>query len=312
MRPAWAAALGLVLVTAVATASALPELDEPRRVRPAGERVLEPLAIDAEMRSWLRSRMARWTRPEQRLAKLAEALLEGRGGFGEVNFPEPTPTAIEAFRSRSANCAGFALLFAALAREAGVPAFFVVVPQQRDRLRTGDLRVVEDHLAAGAFASGRLVIYDLGGRIRRPPPAARPVSDLTALAVFQSNRGTELLAAGRLPEAVERLQLAIELDPELAAAWVNLGVSKRRIGDLAGAEAAYRRALELEPRHPAARDNLVSLLHLYGRHEDVRNLRAEPEGLDALSALSQAAARLERGELEAARGLYLRALTLSR
>ncbi len=305
-------ALGLIFFTAGAATSAPSPPDEPRRARPAAEGVLEPLAIDAEMRRWLGSVVGRRTGPEQRLAKLADALLDGRAGLREMPFPEPTPTAIEAFRSRSANCVGFALLFVALAREMGVPAFFVVVPQQPDRLQKGDLQVLEDHLAAGAFVGGRLVLYDLGGRSARPSRAARPVSDLTALAVFQSNRGTELLAAGRLPEAVARLELAVELDPKLAAAWVNLGVAKRRSGDLARAEEAYRQALELDPRHPGARDNLVNLLHRHGRLEEALTLETEPESEDPLFALSRAAARLEQGELEAARSLYLRALALSR
>ncbi len=303
--------LALILVTTGAAASAPYPLDESRREQPAAGEVLEPLAVDAEMRRWLESAVGRQAGPEQRLAKLAVALLEGRPGLREVPFPEPTPTAVEAFRSRSANCVGFALLFVALAREMDAPAFFAVVPQRRDRLTRGDLQVVEDHLAAGVFTGGRLVLYDLGGRIRRPPRAARPVSDLTALSVFQSNRGAELLAAGRLPDAVTRLELAIKLDPELAAAWVNLGVARRRSGDLARAEYAYRRALELDPRQPGARDNLVNLLHLHGRLEEARSLEAGSERADPLAALSRAAARLERGELKAARSLYRRALALS-
>ena len=305
------AILGLILLTAglAACASTLP--NEPRRQRPAAEGALEPLAIDAEMKRWLESTVGRRPGREQRLAKLAVALLEGRGGLDEVVFPEPTPTAIEAFRSRSANCVGFAFLFVALVREVDVPAFFVAVPQRRDRQRAGDLRVIEDHLAAGAMVDGRLVLYDLGGRFRRPPRAARPVSDLTALSIFHSNRGTELLATGHLAAAVARLELAVELDPELAAAWVNLGVARRRSGDLAGAEVAYRRALELDPQHPGARDNLVDLLHRHGRREEALTLETEPEQVDPLAALSRAAARLEQGELEAARSLYLRALALS-
>ncbi len=312
-RYKWAllAATVLALFSAGAGASASSSSSAPRRDGPGAEALLEPLAVDTEMRSWLNKAVDRRAGPERRLAGLLTALRDGRGGLREVLFPEPTPTAIEAFRSRSTNCVGFAMLFVALAREAGVPAFFVVVPQRRERLREGDFEVVEDHLAAGAAVGGRLVVYDLGGRSRRPPRGARPVSDLTALSVFQSNRGIELLAAGQPRQAVERLELAIELDPELAAAWANLGVSRRRIGDFAGAEEAYRRALELDPRHPAARDNLVHLLHRHGRLDEARALQTG-SAADPLAALSRAADRLERGELEAARSFYLRALALSR
>ncbi len=301
---------GLIwIATRVGASPSPPDILKP--TEPTSAEMLEPLAIDDEMKHWLESTMSRRAGPERRLEALAAALLDGRG-LGDVLFPKSTPTAIEAFRSRSANCVGFALLFVALAREADVPAFFVVIPQRRDGARTDDLRIIEDHLAAGAMIGGRLLLYDLGGRIRRPPTASRPVSDLTALAVFQSNRGTELLASGRIREALARLELATQLDPELAAAWVNLGVAKRRAGDLAGAESAYRRALELDPRHPGARDNLVNLLHLYGRLEEAATLSVETVRPDPLDALSQAATRLERGELAAARTLYLKALALSR
>ncbi len=302
--------LGLIFMVSAADASqSHPETFQPARLATA--EILEPLSVDIEMKHWLRSIMNRRASPERRLEALVEALIHGRG-LGELGFPEPTPTAAEAFRKRQANCVGFALLFVALAREADVPAFFVVVPQRRDGAREDDLRVIEDHLAAGAVVGGRLLLYDFGGRIRRPPPTSRPVSDLTALAIFQSNRGTEMLAAGRLQEAMARLELATRLDPDLAAAWVNLGVARRRTGDLAGAEDAYRRALDLDPRHPGARDNLVNLLHLYGRLEEASTLRGESISPDPLDALSQAATRLERGELAAARALYLKALALSR
>ena len=50
-----------------------------------------------------------------------------------------------------------------------------------------------------------------------------------------------------------------------AAAWVNLGVALRRRGDFAGAEAAYRKAIEVDSQLVPGFANLYSLLRATGR-----------------------------------------------
>jgi DNA-binding transcriptional MerR regulator len=58
-------------------------------------------------------------------------------------------------------------------------------------------------------------------------------------------------------EEAERLyEKAIELDPQLAIAYTNLGNIRFRRGDEAGAEQLYRKALEIDDRQPEAHYNL--------------------------------------------------------
>ena len=57
-------------------------------------------------------------------------------------------------------------------------------------------------------------------------------------------------------EAEKLYQKAIELDPQLAIAYTNLGNIRFRRGDEAGAEQLYRKALELDERQPEAHYNL--------------------------------------------------------
>jgi len=57
-------------------------------------------------------------------------------------------------------------------------------------------------------------------------------------------------------EAESLYKRAIELDPNLAIAYTNLGNIRFRRGDEAGAESLYRRALEIDDRQPEAHYNL--------------------------------------------------------
>ena len=139
-----------------------------------------PLQLTPEMRSWVTRRLpgnrtARWR--WQRLA----IELRRDGGFRQV--PLLTSTAPEAFATRRGNCVSFAHLVVALAREANLDAYFVLVDDPVQTLRRGTLRVEQNHLAA-ALSIGRIAtVLDLDG-LRRLGPRARRVSDRTATAVM--------------------------------------------------------------------------------------------------------------------------------
>ena len=99
---------------------------------------------------------------------------------------------------------------------------------------------------------------------REPPPHPDPWADaLLALdrgARGHVARGTELLHAGRFPEAEAELRQALEAQPQDATAWQNLAVARERQGDLAGARAAYERTIELQPTAAVAQGNLGALV----------------------------------------------------
>jgi|CXWL01.1.fsa_nt_gi hypothetical protein len=251
---------GLASATLAASPSEAPPASGPRDL----------LALTPPMRAWVhrvapafdateRARQLAFDATE-RARQLARALLGPELGLVEV--VGPTTSAAEVFASRRANCVGFALLAVALGRELGLPLSFALAGGVESYAVRGDLRIGTGHLAASWGRAGRLQILDFAGVGKPRAGALDLVADRTAAAVFHANRGAERLLAGgdrAAPEAVAALEIAVAFDPGLEQAWVNLGVARRRAGDAAGAEIAYRHALALAPRSPAALRNLASL-----------------------------------------------------
>ena len=72
--------------------------------------------------------------------------------------------------------------------------------------------------------------------------------------------------------ALRALATAVGVDPGASGAWVNLGVALRRRGDFTGAEAAYHRAIEVDPEMVPGYSNLYSLLRARGRANEAKAL----------------------------------------
>jgi len=284
---------------------------------PPPSTLVVPLTVDGEPAAWARAAVSDRLAPIERLRRLSHALLAGGRPIAEQ--AGPTTTAAEVFRDRRANCVGYATLFVGLAREVGVATYFVLVdglPGARGERRGNSLAVAEGHLAAAYGAGDEVRVFDLAGETPGDRLRVRPITDLAAIAVFYSNRGVEALLDGDDEAAVAWLRAAADLEPAtLASTWVNLGVALRRTGDHEAANAAYEHALELDPEGGAAYRNLAALLALRGDTREAGALlttAAALTGLDSLTALELARRRLLEGHVQEARGLYRRALDLSR
>jgi tetratricopeptide (TPR) repeat protein len=117
----------------------------------------------------------------------------------------------------------------------------------------------------------------------RPAPAARTVPTRTAEQWF--NLGCELDAASP-EEACHAYGQALELDPALADAHVNLGRLHHQAARPAEAERHYRAAVRHAPADPLAHFNLALLLEEQGRPDEAIEayraaLQAEPVFADA-------------------------------
>jgi len=97
----------------------------------------------------------------------------------------------------------------------------------------------------------------------------------------------------RFVQAVGCFDAVIAAQPGFAAAHAARGAALEAIGDIQGAEAAYRRAVELQPGHLVAISGLASLAGRRGRSTEARELAgqvlaAQPNYPDAVMVLAQA------------------------
>ena len=230
-----------------------------------------------------------------------------------------TGTAEEVFVNREANCLAFTNLFVGLAREVGVKVFFLSVNNVENYRKEGDLVVVSDHVAVGyGDSSTSLSVYDFSDH--EPIDAAdrrfvQRISDLTAIAMFYSNRGAEALRAGLVDAAVKWVHAAVLIDPLLANGWVNYGVTLRRQGDLAQAEASYRKAIELDPSLFSAYNNLATLLRQQSRVEEAKAYEQELQrgpNQNPYTYLSLGDISLRAGRLDEAGHFYRKAASLTK
>jgi Flp pilus assembly protein TadD len=88
-------------------------------------------------------------------------------------------------------------------------------------------------------------------------------ADYPTLAGPLVNLGILHAAAGRHDEAEAAFRQAIDLAPRHAVAWAELGIVLRRQGRFTAADQAYRQALELQPGYALAWRNRGVLLDLY-------------------------------------------------
>src|SRR6185369_11457280 len=91
---------------------------------------------------------------------------------------------------------------------------------------------------------------------------------------------------GKLNEAVQAFERAATLDSNNASYWANLGNARRATGDRAGAEQAYRRALDVDARSADAANGLGVLLVEAQRPADAapwfeRAIAAAPDLVEA-------------------------------
>ncbi|MEM1205613.1 MAG: tetratricopeptide repeat protein [Acidobacteriota bacterium] len=276
--------------------------------------VVLPYGLTQEMREWAHLTAPATVRPEMRLDLLRRRLLDA-DEMSVIYTWGYTGTAIEVFEKRQANCLAFTNLFLAMAREVGVPVYFMAVENVETYRKEGDLVVISDHIAVGYGENQDVQVFDFSENPPEDPRFVRRISDLTAVAMFHSNRGAEALQAGHVPEAVRWLRTSVGIDPRLANAWVNLGVAERRSRNLEAAESAYKKALELDARVYSAYHNLSSLLRALDREEEAvgyEQTLARVPNQNPYTYLSLGDVSLRGGRLKEAERFYRKAANLGR
>jgi len=235
--------------------------------------VVIPGRLTDEIRQWIHTVVSPADSQDAALRQLLAALIDPKG-LELVYDPSFTGTAQEIWESRRANCLGFTHLFVGLSRELGISTYYVSWSTVERFRREGDLVLVSGHVSAGWGTAHDSQVLEFGAVDGFEAKAARRISDLNATARHYSNRSAERLQAGENHLAIAEAELATQLDPGLADAWVNLGVSRRRSGDLEGAERAYRRATLADPDHVPAYQNLSVLMQLQGAQSTAQEIMA--------------------------------------
>lgn len=104
--------------------------------------------------------------------------------------------------------------------------------------------------------------------------------------------GVWLGLAGRRADALEHMERAVALEPDVAHFLSSLGAARLAVGDRRGAEEALRRTLAFDAGHLPARTRLIRLLEEDGRYQAAVE---ERERAPALADAGAFRAALERG-----------------
>jgi Flp pilus assembly protein TadD len=265
--------------------------------------VPDPLAVTEPMHKAAEEMAGLGPAPD-RLRRLQAAF------FDEAKFPfryayRGTFTAGEAFARREGNCLSFTNLFVAMGRSLGIPVTTALVTRAQASEKEGDLIIVNNHVVAALDYGTQWQYFDFDRRPHEPPTATRPLNDLWITALYLNNRGADELRAAHPDIALRYFQYATKLAPGFAAGWGNVGVARRRTGDVQGAFDAYAQALSISADDPTILGNLASLY---------RSLGMESEAEMALKSVKLATATphvlIVRGDLELAKGRTRAALRL--
>ncbi len=207
---------------------------------------------------------------ELRLDRLHAALLDGRAFTFEYERSS-TFSAVDAFEARRGNCVSYTNLFIALGRSLGIRLQAALVSARGISERTGNLIVTYNHMVAVySIAPGRTKMYDFYRMGEGPTERVSLLDDLSVAAIRASNDGIAHLERGEPAEAEHDLGIAVKLGPRLGSLYANLGLAKWRNGDVAGAFAALRKGLEVEPRSPPLLQNLAALYVDQGQSAEAR------------------------------------------
>jgi Flp pilus assembly protein TadD len=128
-----------------------------------------------------------------------------------------------------------------------------------------------------------------------------------------TNLGIALAAKGEVDGAIACYRKALEIDPRLAQAHYNLGSALQAKGDTDGAIRCYRKVLELDPRLAMAHYNLGSALQAKGGTDGAIRCYTKALELDprlAMAHYNLGIALAGKGDVDGAIRCYRRAIEL--
>jgi len=170
-----------------------------------------------------------------------------------------TLTAKEAFETRTGNCIGFANMMVVLARKAGMKAHYQEVFRRPEWANHEDTVLLVKHINVVLEIPGYTYVVDISGVKINPNMRRRIITDSYAKALYWNNIGAEALLEDDLPTAHAYMSKAIDTEPFITDAWVNLGVVFGRSEQLEDAEFVLQNALALDASSYSAMSNLYEV-----------------------------------------------------
>lgn len=237
---------------------------------------IDPLAMSTEMKQFVDNHLGSRRFAEDRAWKLAYAALDPY--ILDFDYdPHVTLTAREAFRTRRGNCLAFSNMFIAMARYAGLSAWYREVEIDPEWNSREDTLLVSLHVNAATQERGKEYVIDVSRRPVRQGERYHVISDDEAEAQFYNNLGANALVKNDLPMAYAYFRKADEIMPGLPYIWSNLGVVLNRNEQVDDAILAYETALQLDTRHTVSLNNLYSIYEEQGDLEKAEQLQQRVE-----------------------------------
>ena len=249
------------------------------------------------------------------------------GGRGISYSAFQTITGIEAFDRRQANCLSYTLLYVALARYMGLNAYIneVMLPPTW-AMREDETYIFMRHVNAmvnlpkpflNSWVQTRHaadisdIVVDLEMRRYKAHYPQGPITEAVAAAMFYSNKGMELAAAGDKALGFKYLRKSLQETDNISYLWSNLGGFYRRQGLNAEAEAMYLQGLRYNAKDFTIMHNLADLYleeNNPERAEEFRLLVRRHRNANPYFMYSRAQEALVRDELPAAVTLIEKAI----
>ena len=194
-----------------------------------------------------------------------------------ILFPDQAPCS-PSTRAQMSENSGVPLAEASVTGEC-IAEFFDVPPGRYRVTVTGSDVANGDE---GDVEIGSVIVQEVEVRARRKDDSAGDISSAAFISVSdlsvptpaakEFNKANHLIARQDWPNATKRLQKAVAMYPNYAAAYNNLGASYSRMGDVADARTALQQAIALNDHLAAAYVNLARVDFLEKNFPDAESL----------------------------------------
>jgi Flp pilus assembly protein TadD len=234
---------------------------------------LNILGVSEEMKQFLKRHLPGEFESTSKAFALAYASMDPN--FLAFKYdPAKTLGAEDAFARKTGNCLSFSNMFIAMAREAGMKAWYQEVEVPTEWSSVNETLLVSRHVNAVAKDDYMEYVIDVSKKYRQEDVSSRKISDRDALAQFYNNLGVDALIDNQLAIAYAYFVKAIETNPKGAFFWSNLAVVYRRNGQTKDAEATYLTAIQLDSNETVALNNLYSLYTEQGNEDAARAMKS--------------------------------------